>query len=127
MKSSCSMRSTASSKVSTIADGSLPLHIAGRARTLTRSLIHRRSRVISCALSAACACISGRRGGCAPHCPTLAEFFEELFGRNIERILLKSAADDDHRMRSHDVDHRVAAKLPKMVHPDDWVVVPAPN
>ena len=40
---------------------------------------------------------------------------------------MKDAADDDHRMGPHDINHRVARKLPEMVGADDCVVVTTPN
>ena len=40
---------------------------------------------------------------------------------------MEGAADDDHRMRSHDVNNRVAAKFRQIVHADDRIVVTAPD
>ena len=54
--------------------------------------------------------ISGRRRRTTPASPPLAKFSQELIRRHKERILLKDAADDDHGMRPHDVNHRVASK-----------------
>jgi len=41
----------------------------------------------------------------------LAKFSQELIRRHKERILLKDAADDNHGMGSHDVNHRVYSVL----------------
>jgi hypothetical protein len=56
----------------------------------------------------------------------LAKFSQELIRRYKERILLKDAADDNHGMSSHDVNHRVTSKTTEMVSTDDRVVVPKP-
>jgi hypothetical protein len=40
---------------------------------------------------------------------------------------MKDAADDDHRMRPHDVNHRFSPKFRKMVRADDRVVVATPH
>ena len=39
---------------------------------------------------------------------------------------MEDSADDDHRMRAHDVNHGVPAKFSKMVGADDRVVVKLP-
>jgi hypothetical protein len=57
----------------------------------------------------------------------LAKFSQELIRRHKERILLKDAADDNHGMRSHDVNHRVTPKTAEMVSTDDRVVVTKPH
>ena len=54
-------------------------------------------------------------------------FTQELFRGHEERILLKNAADDDHRMRPHDVNHGIASKFRQMVGADDRIVVAAPH
>ncbi len=41
--------------------------------------------------------------------------------------LSKNPADDDHRVRPHDVDHRVATKLRKVVGTDDRILVTRPH
>lgn len=51
------------------------------------------------------------RGGDA----TLAQLLHELVWRYIERILLKDAADNNHRMCAHDVDDDFPAKLGEIV------------
>jgi hypothetical protein len=51
----------------------------------------------------------------------LAELAQEFFGRHVERIPVQEATDDDHRMRPHDVDHRVASKFAEMVGADHRV------
>ncbi len=40
---------------------------------------------------------------------------------------MKHTSDDDHRMRPHDINHLVAAKLPEMVGANDRVFVTPPN
>jgi hypothetical protein len=40
---------------------------------------------------------------------------------------MQEAADDDHRMRPHDVDHRVASKFAELVGADHRVVVTTPD
>ena len=57
----------------------------------------------------------------------MANLAQEFLWRHEERILLKNAADDDHRMRPHDVDHRVASKFSEMVGADDRIVVTTPH
>ena len=59
--------------------------------------------------------------------PTLTKFTQEFIRGNKEGILLKDAADDDHRMGPHDVNHRVAPEFAEMVGADDCVVVAAPH
>src|ERR1700683_2281492 len=65
--------------------------------------------------------------GAAATNPPLAKFPQKLIRRHKERILVKDTADDDHRMSPHDVNHRVASKLPQMVSADDRVVVATPQ
>jgi hypothetical protein len=52
-----------------------------------------------------------------------AKLAQELLRWYKERVLLEDAADDDHRMRTHDVDYRLASEFRKVVHADDRVVV----
>ena len=56
-----------------------------------------------------------------------ANLAKKLLRRYEERILLKNPADDDHRMRPHDVDHCVPAKFREIVGADDGIVVSAPD
>jgi hypothetical protein len=55
---------------------------------------------------------------CAPRFPS-----EHLLGRDIERIFLEDAADDDHRMRAHDVDHGTGIELGQVIGADHRVVL----
>jgi hypothetical protein len=71
--------------------------------------------------------ISGRCRRTTSTSSPLSKFSQELIGRYKERILLKDAADDNHGMSSHDVDHRVTPKTAKMISADDGVVVAQPN
>jgi hypothetical protein len=58
--------------------------------------------------------------------PTLTKFMQKFVRGDKEGILLKDAADDDHRMGPHDVNHRVAREFAEMVSADDRIVVAAP-
>src|SRR5438874_1432634 len=102
--------------------------MAGRAITLTRSLMQRRSRLISSAECSNCSSMSGHRWGrrSLPGTP-FAKLPEELLRRYKERILLEYAADDDHRMRPHYINHHVSGKLRKIVYADNRVVVASPQ
>src|SRR2546427_4503551 len=68
-----------------------------------------------------------RRGRRSLSSSPFAKLSQELLRRYKERILLEDAADDDHRMRPHDVNHRVSSKFRKMVRADDRVVVATPH
>jgi hypothetical protein len=52
---------------------------------------------------------------------------QELPWRQEERIVLENAADDDQRMRAHDVNHSVSAEFRKMIRTDDRIIVAAPH
>ena len=80
-----------------------------------------------CMISGLYVHISGRRGRITPTSSPLAKFLQELIRRHKERILLKDAPDDNHGMRSHDVNHRVSSKTTEMVSTDDRVVVTKPH
>src|ERR1700733_303593 len=67
--------------------------------------------------------ISGCRRRITPTSSPLAKFLQELIRRDKERILLKDAADDNHGMRSHDVNDRVPPKTTEVVSTDNRVVV----
>src|SRR5580700_6673362 len=102
--------------------------MAGRARMLTRSLTQRRRRLISSARSSGSASILGRRRRSSgfPHVP-LTKLVQKFLGRDEERILLQNAADDDHRMRAHNVDHRISSELIQAVGADHGIVVVTPD
>src|SRR5271167_2321478 len=70
--------------------------------------------------------MSGRGGGIAPMNPTLTKFTQKFVRGDKEGVLLKEAADDDHRMRPHDVNHRVASKFAEIVGANNCIVVAAP-
>ena len=57
---------------------------------------------------------------------TLAKVAQEFVWRHKEGILLKDAADDDHRMGPQDVNDGVSSKLAEMVGTDNCVFVPTP-
>ena len=46
---------------------------------------------------------------------------QELIRRHEEGVLLKDAADDDHRMGPHNIDDDLPAKLGEIVRSDDRV------
>jgi hypothetical protein len=71
------------------------------------------------AMSASC------RGRAGPPGSSFAELLKELDWRNENRISLKNAADDDHRVRSHDVDYGVPNKFADVISADHGVVDPA--
>jgi hypothetical protein len=70
--------------------------------------------------------ISGRCRRTGPASSPLAKFAQELIRRYKEGILLKDAADDNHGVSSHDVNHGVTTKTTEVVSEDDRVVVPKP-
>jgi hypothetical protein len=52
---------------------------------------------------------------------------QEFPRRDEERIVLENAADDDQRMRAHDVNHSISAECRKVVSADDRIIVAAPH
>jgi len=52
---------------------------------------------------------------------------QKLGRRREERIFLERTTDDDHRMRAHDVDHCVTAKLRQMIRADDRIIAMTPH
>ncbi len=52
---------------------------------------------------------------------------QELPRRHEERVVLENPADDDQRMRAHDVNHSVSAEFRKMIRTDDRIIVAAPH
>ena len=52
-----------------------------------------------------------------------AQFLHELVWWYIERVLLKDATDNNHRMCAHDVDYDLPAKLGEIVRSYHWVFV----
>ena len=52
---------------------------------------------------------------------------QELPRRHEERIVLKNSADDDQRMRTHDVNHSVSAEFRKAVGADDRIMMATPH
>src|ERR1700722_13796506 len=61
-----------------------------------------------------------------PPGPPLANFTQEYFWRHKKRIVLKNAADDDHGMGPHDVNHGVSSEFREIVGADHGIVVTAP-
>ena len=58
---------------------------------------------------------------------TLPKFAQKLVWRHEERILLEYSANDNHRMRPHDVNHRVSPKLSETVCANDYVIMAPPD
>src|ERR1700730_13045450 len=52
-----------------------------------------------------------------------AVFFQEFFRRDEERILLHDAADENHRVSSHDVNDEVAATFGQIIKTDDRILM----
>src|SRR5258708_38908105 len=52
---------------------------------------------------------------------------QELPRRYEERIVLENAADDDQRMRAHDINHSVPVEFRKAVGADDRIIVATPH
>ena len=52
---------------------------------------------------------------------------QELPRRHEERIVLENAADDDQRMRAHDINHSISAEFRKVVGADDRIFVATPH
>src|SRR5258705_13702104 len=62
-----------------------------------------------------------------PRRSSVAHLTKKLLRRHIEWILLKDAADDDGRMRPHDVDHGVTAESAQVVRANHRIVVTSPQ
>src|SRR5258707_9318372 len=62
-----------------------------------------------------------------PRRSSVAHLTKKLRRRHIEWILLKDAADDDGRMRPHDVDHGVTAEFTQVVRANHRIVVTSPQ
>jgi hypothetical protein len=62
-----------------------------------------------------------------PAASPLAKLRQKFLCWYEERILLEHTADDDHWMRPHDVDYRIASESRKIVCADDRVFVAAPH
>src|SRR5882672_4965187 len=52
---------------------------------------------------------------------------QELPRRHEERFVLENAADDDQRMRAHDINHSISAEFRKVVGADDRIIVATPH
>src|ERR1700677_120953 len=95
----------------------------------TNQIIHAALKLLDllCGISGLGIHISGRCRRTTPAGSPLAKFSQGLIRRYKEGILLKDAADDDHGVGPHDVNHRVTPKTPEMVSADDRVVVTKPH
>jgi hypothetical protein len=69
----------------------------------------------------------GRRGWGSRTSPALTKLSQKILRWNIEGIVLENAADYDHGVRPHNVNHGVTAKFPEMVSANDCVVVATPH
>ena len=58
---------------------------------------------------------------------SFTQFPQELIRRYEERVLLEDAADDNHRVRTHDVDDDLPAKLGEIVYSYDGVFISGQN
>ena len=58
---------------------------------------------------------------------SFTQFPQELVRRNKERVLLQNAADNDHRVRPHDVNYNLPAKLGEVVDSYDRVLISRQN
>src|SRR5262252_2627648 len=56
-----------------------------------------------------------------------AQLLQELIRGHEERVLVEDAADDEHRMGTHDVNDNSSAKLGEIVDSDDRVIVAPPR
>ena len=56
-----------------------------------------------------------------------AQLLQELIRGHEERVLVEDAADDEHRMGTHDVNDNPSAKLGEIVDSDDRVMVASPR
>src|SRR5260370_12286558 len=101
-----------------------PIQMAGRASTLTRSLIQALRRLISSVLLS----ISTFVVGCLRSLSilggvTLGQFPQELIWRNKEWVLLDNAPNDDHGVGAHNVNYDVPAKPGEVVRAYDRVFI----
>jgi len=122
------MRTITSSSAVATRDDSCPVHIAGSARTLTRSLMQRWRRVISmAALSVPTSTPISARTYASGHAmplgaAALAQLSQELVRRYEERVLLEDSADDDHGVGAHDLDNDVTTEPGEIVRANDRVL-----
>src|SRR5215468_5666601 len=124
-KSRSSIRISTANSVLITREQPCPVHIAGSARRLVRSLMQRRRRLISCVVCSVSMFTSlaydlrqrMRLTGSAPF-PQLSQ---EFVGRHKERILVNDAADDDQWMGTHDIDNDIPSELCEIVRTDDGI------
>src|SRR5712671_6022016 len=99
--------------------------MAGRLRTPSKSLMHDLRRLISAAVCSISNYVVRSSMGALVLCSVaFAQLAQELIRRNEEGVLLERSADDNHRMRPHDVDNDFPAKLGEMVRSSDRIAVP---
>src|SRR3954469_22253597 len=122
-----SISSIASTKLLPIRSGSPLAHSAGRAMMPTTSFRQPRNRAASSRRdSSGASTLHLRRAARVLRSP-LAKIRDELLRRHKKRVPVKDAADDDHRMRAHDVDHGIAAELVQAICADHRIVVTTPD
>jgi hypothetical protein len=66
-------------------------------------------------------------GRCVALRVSFAQLPQEFIGWNEEWVLLEYAADDDHRVRPHDVNYDLPAKLGEIVQSYDRVLIARQN
>src|SRR5215471_14946997 len=124
-KSRSSIRISTANSVLITREQPCPVHIAGSARRLVRSLMQRRRRLISCVVCSVSMFTSlaydlrarMRLTGSAP----FLQLSQEFVGSHKKRILLENAADDYQRMGPHDINYNISSELCEIVRTDDRV------
>src|SRR5690242_15975674 len=98
------MPSNASRRVRTISDGALPLQMAGRAITPTKSLMQPLSCFASNPVCSGATSVGNMPVSSLVLSYTLfAEFPQEFIRRHEKWVFLERPADDDHRMNPQNV------------------------
>src|SRR5262245_43507070 len=124
-KSRSSIRINTANSVLITREQSCPVHIAGSARRLARSLMQRRRRLISCVVCSVSMFTSPaydlRPRMRLTRSTPFPQLSQEFVGRHKERILMKDSTDDDHRMSPHNVNNEICAKLGQIVSAYDRV------
>src|SRR5262245_64581758 len=124
-KSRSSIRINTANSVLITREQSCPVHIAGSARRLARSLMQRRRRLISCVVCSVSMFTSPaydlRPRMRLTRSTPFPQLSQEFVGRHKERILLEDAADDYQRMGPHDINNNISSKLCEIISTDDGI------
>src|SRR5262245_54257105 len=124
-KSRSSIRINTANSVLITREQPCPVHIAGSASRLARSLMQRRRRLISCVVcSVSMFTLSGLRSSTEDALTSSAPFpqlSQEFVRRHKKRILLEDAADDYQRMGPHDINNNISSKLCEIISTDDGI------